>query len=432
MIQSIAHLLEEIQKKGTELIKKYKIINHPVLIGDMYEGLTKEILNASIFGNLNLKVVAGKIKNNKGLLSDEIDCMLVEGEGDSIPFTDKFIYHYNQVIAVIQVKKSLHTNSLNDSYTNLKSVIDVSKDPEQDSEAYLQNLHRDAYRSLLRTELPRRSELHNYSTVEQHLYHSLLMEAYFPIRIVFGFLGFKSEYNLREGFAKMLEGKIEGGPARGYGAISMPNLVICNELCIVKNNGMPFCKSFLNQEYYWALYLSSPNNSIRFLLEVIWTRLSYKYSISSDIFDSDFGPEQMHGYINTKLGYYDGDKMGWMYSYQKSSTKELRESIVQKQDWSPKFLTQEQYTVILLLIEFEEINSGDANFKQLIRDWKYDPRSFVERLIETDLVYERNDVLRLLTDQCATVILPDGRFCVGENKSGEFTTWINNYLTEKK
>ncbi len=431
MIHTVAHLLEEIQKRGIELIRKYEIVDHPVLIGDMYEGLTQEMLNASLFAGLDLKVVAGKIKNGRGLLSDEIDCMLVEGNGESIPFTDKFIYHYNQVIAVIQVKKSLYTNSLNDSYSNLKSVIDVSREPEQDSEPYLHRIHGDAYRALLRSKIPKRSELHHYTAIEQQLYHSLLMEAYFPIRIVFGFLGFKSEYNLREGFVKMLDNITKGGPVKGYGAISMPNLIICDELCIVKNNGMPFGRAFLDEEFYWPLYFSSPGNSIRLLLEVIWTRLSYKYSIASNIFDQDFGPEQMHRFLNCKLGYYDSDKLGWMYSYSKFSSKELQDSVIQKKDWSPEFLTKEQYAIIAMMIEHGEINLDDSNLKKLIAEWGYEFDKFIKQLIDTDLVYKRNGILQFLTDRCMAAVLPDGRFCVGEDKNGQFTIWINNYLAKR-
>jgi hypothetical protein len=107
MIKTVSDFLAELKSKGTELIKKYEIVDHPVLIGDMYEGLTQEILNKSIFVGLNLKIVGGKIKNLKGDLSSEIDCMLVEGEGEKLPFTEKYIYHFTQVIAVIEVKKIL-------------------------------------------------------------------------------------------------------------------------------------------------------------------------------------------------------------------------------------------------------------------------------------------------------------------------------------
>jgi hypothetical protein len=180
MIRTVSDFLSELKSKGTELIKKYEIIDHPVLIGDMYEGLTQDLLNRAIFEGLNLKIVGGKIINSKGDVSNEIDCMIVEGEGEQVPFTEKHIYHFTQVIAVIEVKKSLYSNTLGDSFSNLKTVIDISREPEKDGDDYIIRSLRDAWRAMLRTELPKRHELDSYSETEQTIYHTLLMEAYFP------------------------------------------------------------------------------------------------------------------------------------------------------------------------------------------------------------------------------------------------------------
>lgn len=87
-------------------------IKQPGLIGDMYEGLTSELLNKSIFEGLDLRIASGKVKNNSGFLSSQIDCMLVVGDGDNIPFTNKKVYHYSQVIAVLEVKKILTKKKL--------------------------------------------------------------------------------------------------------------------------------------------------------------------------------------------------------------------------------------------------------------------------------------------------------------------------------
>lgn len=65
MINSISDFLLELKDKEQELLKKYDILKHPGIIGDMYEGLTKSILDKSIFKGLNLHVCSGKIKNSK-------------------------------------------------------------------------------------------------------------------------------------------------------------------------------------------------------------------------------------------------------------------------------------------------------------------------------------------------------------------------------
>ncbi len=427
MIHTITDLLTEIQVQGIALIHKYENIKHPVLIGDMYEGLTHEMLNSAIFKNLDLKVVSGKIKNSFGGLSGEIDCMLVEGIGEQLPFTEKFIYHFNQVIAVIQVKKTLFTNSLDDSYSNLRSVIDVSREPEKDSDAYVIRAMRDAYRGLLKIDLPKREELSLYTKIQQHVYHALMMEAYFPVRIVLGYYGFKSEHGLREGFVKMLDQKVKDGPTRGYGGVSMPNLIICGNQCLLKNNGMPFGMPFLDQEFYWPLYVSSPNNSTYILLELIWTRLSYKYNISSGIFGDDFDTEPMHEFINCKFGEYEDGKEGWMYSYYPYTAKQLLEASGKRTKWQPQFLSQKQFATISRINESGFIFTDSLINEKASHNDKNSFATFIDELKATGLIYERDGKLYMLTDSCIAVILPDGRYCIGENRSGEFEAWLKEY-----
>jgi hypothetical protein len=424
MIRTVSDFLEELKKRGQELIKKYHIVNHPVLIGDMYEGLTQQILDKALFDGLNLKIVGGKIKNSTGQLSSEIDCMVVEGDGEQIPFTEKYIYHFKQVIAVIQVKKSLYTDGLDDSYNNLKSVMNISQQPETDGEAYMINIARDSYRALLRMELPNRSELDQYSEMEKYMYHTLIMESYFPVRIVLGYYGFKTEYKFRDAFANMISNKANSGKGRGYGANSLPNLIICGDFSIIKNNGMPFGMPFQNEEFYWPIYMSAPNNPLYYLIEIIWTRLSYKYQISSTIFGDDFDLEPVHRYINCKVGQLEAGKYGWMYSYSPFTQKQLAETKNEKIKWQPAFLTQDQFQLITMLCMQEAINvETDEEFRDFIKD--YDSSDFIQSLLKTGLVQFRNNELRLLTDECSTMILPDGRFCAGENKNGEMLTWLS-------
>lgn len=433
MIKTVADFLMDLKSKGTELIKKYEIVDHPVLIGDMYEGLTKEILNKAIFANLNLKIVGGKIKNSQGNLSNEIDCMIVEGIGEQIPYTEKYIYHFTQVIAVVEVKKSLYTNTLDDSYSNLRSVINVSREFEKDGEDYLIEILRDSWKSMLRIELPKRSELEGYTETEQHIYHTLLMEAYFPLRIVFGYYGFKTEYSLREGFANFLDSKSKVGVTKGYGAGSLPSLIICGNNTIVKNNGMPYGESFTKEEHYWPIYFTSRKSPINHLLEIIWTRISYKFGLSPQIFGDDSEFEPMHKFINCKLAYNNNNQLGWAYNYSVFSEKDLSKSVNKIIKWTPSFLTKEQFAVVTTLCSNEYINVlTDEEFNRILSINKLEKDIFIKTLVETNLIFFRNDEIRLLTDNCQTVILPDGRFCAGENKNNELFKWLNNYMIDFK
>lgn len=80
--------------------------------------------------------------------------MIVEGEGEPIPYTDKFIYDISQVIAVLEIKKNLYKDELVDSYNKMHRIYKIS-DPD------ITNMKgmRDAFRHIMKKELPTYEEL---------------------------------------------------------------------------------------------------------------------------------------------------------------------------------------------------------------------------------------------------------------------------------
>ena len=433
MITTVADFIEELKKRGMELIKDNEYVDHPTLIGDMYEGLTSHLLNSAVFAGLDLKIVNGKIRNAKNELTSQIDCMIVEGDGEEIPFTNSHVYHFSQVIAVIEVKKNLFSGEIDSSFSNLKTVQDVSLEPEKDGDIYIINALRDSWKAMLRTELPEREELGTYSEEHQLIYHTLFMEAYFPVRIVIGYFGFKTEYSLREGFSNFIEDKAKQGTTRGYGIGSFPSLIICGNNTIIKNNGMPYGMSFLDEEFYWPICVTSNETPMIHSLEVIWTRLSYKYRISSSIFGDDFDCTTTHRFIDCKIAKDNKGTIGWAYNYNRFSDKLLNKPKSEIKRWQPAFLTQAQFQIIYLLIAGEEINfTTDEGLISLAISDGISSDDFVKGLIKTGLIYKRNLNIYLLTDECKLTILADGRFCGGENKNREFDTWLIKYISENE
>ncbi len=118
-ISSLADLLNEFVLAEKEILNQQNI-KHPPTIGAMYEGLTKDVLEKSIFSELNLEV----IKNSfiKGS-NTEFDVMLVAGDGYKIPHTDSYTYDPQNVIVVIQVKKNLHSKDIKEGYRNLQFIV---------------------------------------------------------------------------------------------------------------------------------------------------------------------------------------------------------------------------------------------------------------------------------------------------------------------
>ena len=113
MIETVADLLTAFKAKEVDLIKSLGI-KHRTTIGNTYEGLTEKILEMALFKHLNLKVVSNSfIKLKNGQRSDEMDIMLIEGEGNKIPYTkEQYDVDYQNVVAVIQVKKTLNKSEI--------------------------------------------------------------------------------------------------------------------------------------------------------------------------------------------------------------------------------------------------------------------------------------------------------------------------------
>lgn len=433
MINSIADFLLGLKDKEQELLKKYDIVKHPGIIGDMYEGLTKDILSKSIFKGLDIRIKSGKIKNSKNKFSGEIDCMIVVGDGQKIPYTDKYIYDSKDVIAVIQVKKNLFSKDLKDSYENLKSVTEIIE--PKDSQPFHYRLLRDAWRQICKEELPKIPDLNNLPIQKQMMHDILLEEVFQPIRIVWGYNGFKSEFSLRKSFIDYLGQNVPLNPEKpekkvvGFGPLNFPNLIICDKYSLIKANGMPFGYP-LDEDEWWAFFISSYDNPVYFLLEVIWTRLHYMFEISSEIFGEDLTNDEVHGFI---LGRYKELEQirGWEYFYLPTTKKELKKPLNHK-EWEPVFVDQVQFIVLNRLCKVETIDTkNDKEMNEFLSKQNYSWDSFIKSMRDTGLVDTKNGILKLITENCVCGITNDGRYFAGDNKTGRVTRWTIKNMNKK-
>ena len=87
MIQTVADFLYAIQQAEINKIEDLGVKHRPT-IGHIYEGLTAELLNKSLFAGLDLNIVTNSfIKLADGIRSDEFDIMLIEGNGEEILYS---------------------------------------------------------------------------------------------------------------------------------------------------------------------------------------------------------------------------------------------------------------------------------------------------------------------------------------------------------
>ena len=127
----------------------FKEIEHPGIFGSMYEGLTKEILSKAMPESDVLRVVTGKIRNSMGKLSRQLDCMIVLGDGERVPFTDCYIYPVDRVLMIVEVKKTLLGEELSDAMDLFQHFWASVSEPVQPKTRILH----DAWKSVTGTHL---------------------------------------------------------------------------------------------------------------------------------------------------------------------------------------------------------------------------------------------------------------------------------------
>jgi hypothetical protein len=418
MIRTLADLLANLRETELKKLAEYNDIQHPGMIGDMYEGLTTDLLQRALFDGLDLRVVTGKMRWSDGRLSRQLDAMVVSGEGEQIPYTDHFIYPLKQLLAVIEVKKSLYGEELADAYENLLTVSG-----SVDSEPIPVRRVERSFRIITQRELPEDGNLTQLSYELEMTAHTLIRESVLPVRIVLGYSGYASEATLRDGFIRYLEGVVADAPRKGYGPSDFPNLIACGESSLVKLNGMPFAANHSGPAGEWLLYGSLGGRWSHLLLEILWTRLAGQFGLPASIFGDDLEIEQPHPLLFAKPR-QEGGVGGWMYREYHLSKKALASSLTLQ--WEPVPLSNDEAAFMILLCQREVMDTtADPEYLAFARTQSGGVGPFLERLrVEGLAALDESGVLRLLTHECTVAVLPDGSWVAGENVTGRLTRWV--------
>jgi hypothetical protein len=372
----------------------------------------------------DLRVVNGKVRNSKGELSRQIDVMVVQGDGQRIPHTDHWIYAADHVIAVIEVKKSLYQKDLADALDLLADFARRIAEPK----SIPANLLRDAWRGIHGTELPSRQGLRFLPEPDQMLYHSLVVEATQPVRVVLGFEGYRSEGALRAGLVKILTERAQG---QAIGPIALPGLVMARDNSLIKLNGMPFGGPYDSARGAWYFYGSRGGNSMHSLLELLWTRLSYYFGAPSSIFGEDLDLDAVNVLLIGKPRLQAG-RQGWVIDVVNLSDDELSQG-PDTAPWMPAVVSEEAFMVMNQLCHDEEVWLDDRDLQGVMKSAGRTSDDLLSELTSTRLVYvDDQRRLRLLTDGCACVIVPDVGYVVAENKSGRLERWVFRQIAKRR
>jgi len=422
MIRTVEDFLTSLARAGESQIAKASVSHRPT-IGDMYEGLTKQLLEKAVFDGLNLNVITGSfIQNQNGQRSFEMDVMLIEGEGEKLPFTDKYVVREGQVIAVFQVKKTLNRKLLEEAYFNLKNVYDTCNLIE--SPLHGRKILPDAYVSIFRTGVHKSKPIETYfqSTTEEQIWHCIKAEAYLPLRIVFGYQGYRTEAGLRDSFLDFLS---DNKMVHGFSPLHFPSLIISGQKSLVKSNGMPYVGPFKNGK--WHFFSSSSGKSILHLLELVWSRLSYRFDLDPGIFGEDLEVEGFNKFLSCNLVNVNGQR-GWNFDYDEVSKKYFVET-TPPVDWAPVSLSIEQHHVIAYLCKYGFLRLTRIRWWLSKIEKEVNLDEFIAGLLGTGLVYvDSYKELRLTTDKCQCVVLPGEGFFAADNKTGRLTRWVERKM----
>jgi hypothetical protein len=175
------------------------------------------------------------------------------------------------------------------------------------------------------------------------------------------------------------------------------------------------------KDNWWTLLGSADGDPILFLLELVWTRLQSLFALPPEIFGEDLETEP----ITPLLFARPMAEKGWEYLEHRLSEKALRE-IEHSTHWEPVFLDQDQFVIINILCEHEEIDvDGDSDFHRFVTNRGLTMDALLDRMKSTGLVHiDARRRMRLITEGCTTAVLGDGRFVAGENSTGRLIRWV--------
>jgi hypothetical protein len=426
VIRNIADLLTSFSNAEAKKLAEQNITHAPT-IGAMYEGLTAEILGRSLPSSLNLQVTSGFVSHGGEALSGQIDCMLVRGSGEAVPYTKLHKWHVKDVLAVVEVKKALFGNGLSDAYQQLDSVLNsYSQWVQTEKSAEKVNLKPSlrVFSEVTGIVAPESPQWNSLPTDQHLILHTIISDQLAPVRIILGYGGYKTESGLREGLASYLENNMN---RRGFGIPNLPNLIISGGNSLIKLSGHPY-RSPREANGRWPIMASSHVNPNLFLLETIWTRLSYDYALTS-LFGEDLEMEGLAPFLSATPTQAPGDSSnwGWFYHVDQSSEKTLA-TLPLNLSWEPVELTTAQYAIINELCEEGEVDISDPSFEDFASQHAASRDDFVFSLIETRLVARRGNILRLVTERCACVVLPDGRIMAADDNTGRLSRWTRRYI----
>jgi len=395
------------------MLAKYHVVRQTTLIGDMYEGLTQEVFEKVMIRNLDLRVASGKVRLPDGSFSSQIDCMVVVGEGDRLPRTKNYIYEKENVIAVIEVKKNLFTNEMDDAFRRLNSIMSELPDA---MESYQHEMIFEAFSSVLYG-VKRKRNMAEYTPMQLNTYYSLMANVLNPLKIVFAYDGINSVEGLKKSILKLVEKNVG---KEGFLPCNFPDLVICGKIAMVKMNSLPFATP-VTPHGIWPFYCSRKENPLTLLIEIIWYRLMKRFNLGYDVFEHQLITESFDIILG---GRYEEtpERQGWMlHDFPAHWT--TKDFYVNPE--GPLELTELEYATLIRLLSEKKINCyTDSVLNEGLQENLILVGAFVQHLVNMGIFETNGRDISLTKVQHVFFRTVDGGFFAAEANKEYLKDWM--------
>lgn len=424
MITTIAALLRDLMKKEAERLDGQDIAHGPT-IGDMYEGLTRDILDRAIPADLDVRVVDGFVRGVDGKLSPQMDAMVVTGEGEPIPYTPGFVWPIADVVAVLEVKKSLYGADLEDAFVKLREIKRMSEaciqagakvDPGPALRAFAKVTGHYPRTVAAVDALPDELAL---------IFHTMLADQQAPLRVILGYHGYSDEHGLRKGLVSLMEA--QGAMAAGFGATSLPNLIVARSSSLLKMDGSPYAAPLVGG--WWPLLVSNAENPLRVLIELLWTKLGDRFGAAFPA-DEELQLERLAPYLNARIG-RSGTSVGWKYDFHPLSKEDLASATAPT--WSPETAEVLEMVVQMQIGRRGSLDVRDAGFRKHCTEEGVDPDALIADMVERRMLAwaGEHEVTTIDTGTMFAGFMPSGEGFTTTN-SDLLAPWLNQELGKRR
>lgn len=398
---------------------------HMPTLGSAYEEITKQGIDKDfvIPKVLDLRMVSGFIEVDGAILPQQIDCMLVHGNGTQYGGTSQFIYSLDDVLCIFEVKKTLSRADLADAIDHLAAVrrkfSEVLERRLQDPTFSIAIGHaRKTFAQITGTIAPESlAEIFRLPPRESVLLYTLIQEQHAPVTIVHGYGGYKTEAGLRRAFVETLEDRLNA-KKQGLGVPSLPTLIIADQFCLVKAAGNPYLA--IRNDHSWVAVASTRHNQALVMLEVIWAKIASRFGAAMP-YGRDLRLETVAPLLVAEVQ-QSGTDFGWVFHSLEYKEGSLRRD--EHKDWHPERVGAAELSALnTMMFRGGQLPVDDPELGQYLATKHKTPLSAVVRnLVQTRLFALQNGFV--VPVSTVTHVLPD------DDESGAYVAIDRNRFDE--